>query len=120
MKQKRKYFTARKGAKVYMPNPIRVSVRSITTLRQQDLFPGDGDCAEMKDKRIVIVDDEISTGESLHTLEEPVKTVGGIVVTGEAAVLAGGSALSRGRSSVWPLCRCSTPTGPSRSRKRYP
>ena len=102
-----------------MPNPIRVSVRSITTLRQQDLFPGGGDCAEMKDKRILIVDDEISTGESLHTLEEPVKTVGGIV-TGEAAVLAGGSALSRGRSSVWPLCRCSTPTGPSRSRKRYP
>ena len=101
-----------------MPAPIHVSVRSITTLRQQDLFLGGGDCAEMKDKRILIVDDEISTGESLHALE-PVKTVGGIV-TGKAAVLAGGNALSRGRSSVWHLCRCSTPTGPSRSTKRYP
>mgnify|MGYP002508331751 CR=1 FL=1 len=48
-----------------------VSVRSITTLRQQDLFLGADDCALIKGKRILIVDDVISTGESLHALEEP-------------------------------------------------
>ena len=89
-----KYFIARKGSKVYMPDPIHVSVRSITTLRQQDLFLGADDCARIKGRRILIVDDVISTGESLHALEELVKTAGG-TVTGRAAVLAEGDALSR-------------------------
>lgn len=89
-----KYFIARKGSKVYMPDPIHVSVRSITTLRQQDLFLGSDDCSLIKGKRILIVDDVISTGESLHALEELVKTAGGIV-TGRAAILAEGDALKR-------------------------
>ncbi len=89
-----KYFLARKGPKVYMPDPIHVSVRSITTLRQQDLFLGADDCALIKGKRILIVDDVISTGESLHALEELVKTAGG-TVTGRAAVLAEGDSLTR-------------------------
>ena len=90
----KKYFVARKGSKVYMPDPIHVSVRSITTLRQQDLFLGADDCALIKGRRILIVDDVISTGESLHALEELVKTAGGIV-TGRAAVLAEGDSLVR-------------------------
>ena len=89
-----KYFIARKGSKVYMPDPIHVSVRSITTLRTQDLFLGADDCALIKDKRILLVDDVISTGESLHALEELVKTAGGIV-SGRAAILAEGDALAR-------------------------
>ena len=47
----KKYFIARKGSKVYMPDPIHVSVRSITTLRTQDLFLGADDCALIKGKR---------------------------------------------------------------------
>lgn len=88
------YFLARKGSKVYMRDPVHVSVRSITTLRQQDLFLGADDCALIKGKRILIVDDVISTGESLHALEELVKTAGG-TVTGRAAVLAEGDSLTR-------------------------
>ena len=90
----KKYFIARKGSKVYMPDPIHVTVRSITTQRQQDLYLGSDDCALIKGKRILIVDDVISTGESLHALEELVKTAGGIV-TGRAAILAEGDALVR-------------------------
>ena len=90
----KKYFIARKGSKVYMPDPIHVSVRSITTLRTQDLFLGSDDCAMMKGKRILIVDDVISTGESLHALEELVRVAGG-TVTGRAAILAEGDALRR-------------------------
>lgn len=90
----KKYFIARKGSKVYMPDPIHVSVRSITTQRQQELYLGSDDCALIKGKRILIVDDVISTGESLHALEELVKAAGGIV-TGRAAILAEGDALSR-------------------------
>lgn len=88
------YFLARKGSKVYMRDPLHVSVRSITTLRQQDLFLGADDCEKMKGKRILIVDDVISTGESLHALEKLVKAAGGIV-TGKAAILAEGDALGR-------------------------
>ena len=90
----KKYFIARKGSKVYMPDPIHVSVRSITTLRTQDLFLGSDDCAMMEGKRILIVDDVISTGESLHALEELVRVAGG-TVTGRAAILAEGDALKR-------------------------
>ncbi|MBR2131024.1 MAG: adenine phosphoribosyltransferase [Oscillospiraceae bacterium] len=90
----KKYFIARKGSKVYMPDPIHVSVRSITTQRQQELFLGRDDCELIKGKRILIVDDVISTGESLQALEELVKTAGGIV-SGRAAILAEGDALKR-------------------------
>ncbi len=90
----KKYFIARKGSKVYMPDPIHVSVRSITTLRQQDLFLGRDDCELIKGKRILIIDDVISTGESLHALEQLVEEAGGIV-TGRAAILAEGDALNR-------------------------
>lgn len=90
----KKYFIARKGSKVYMPDPVHVTVRSITTLHQQELFLGADDCALMKGKRILIVDDVISTGESLHALEELVRVAGGIV-TGRAAILAEGDALKR-------------------------
>ena len=90
----KKYFIARKGSKVYMPDPIHVSVRSITTLRTQDLFLGSDDCALIRGKRILIVDDVISTGESLHALEQLVREAGG-TVTGRAAILAEGDALER-------------------------
>lgn len=90
----RTHFIARKGSKVYMRDPIHVSVRSITTLRQQDLFLGADDCEKMKGKRILIVDDVISTGESLRALEKLVEAAGGIV-SGKAAVLAEGNALDR-------------------------
>ena len=89
------HFIARKGSKVYMQDPIHVSVRSITTLRQQDLFLGRADCELIKGKRILIVDDVISTGESLHALEKLVEAAGGTVV-GKAAVLAEGEAAARG------------------------
>ena len=90
----KKYFIARKGSKVYMPDPIHVSVRSITTLRQQDLFLGADDCALIRDKRILIVDDVISTGESLAAIEELLHSMGGQVV-GRACVLAEGDAKDR-------------------------
>ena len=90
----KKYFIARKGSKVYMPDPIHVSVRSITTLRTQDLFLGSDDCAMMKGKRILIVDDVISTGGSLHALETLAARSTGTVV-GCCAALAEGDAAKR-------------------------
>ena len=89
-----KYFIARKGMKVYLTDPLKVTVRSITTLHQQELYLGGADAALMKGKRILIVDDVISTGESLRALEELVHQAGGIVA-GRAAVLAEGDAANR-------------------------
>ena len=88
------YFLARKGSKVYMRDPVHVSVRSITTLRQQDLFLGADDCERMKGKRILIVDDVISTGGSLAAVESLVDQAGGQVV-GRMAILAEGDAAKR-------------------------
>ena len=88
------YFVARKGMKVYLTNPVHVKVRSITTQHDQDLYLSGADAAKMKGKKILIVDDVISTGESLHALEELVKQAGG-EVAGRMAVLAEGDAQKR-------------------------
>lgn len=88
------YIIARKGEKVYMPSSISVNVRSITTQRVQTLYLGADDAEKMNGKRVLIIDDVISTGESLKALEALVSKAGGKTV-GRAAVLAEGDAADR-------------------------
>ena len=88
------YVIARKKSKVYMSDVIEVSVNSITTHGEQKLYLGSEDADKLKGKRVLIVDDVISTGESLLALEKLVNEVGGNVV-GKAAVLAEGDAAQR-------------------------
>ena len=90
----KRYVLARKGAKLYMRNLIKVEVRSITTDHVQTLFLDGSDAEYMKGKRVLVVDDVISTGESLHALEELVKQAGGEIV-GRMAILAEGDATER-------------------------
>ena len=90
----RQYVVARKGIKAYMTNPIKVEVKSITTDHIQTLYLSEEDSAMLKGKRILIVDDVISTGESLSALEDLVHEIGGNVV-GKATVLAEGDAKDR-------------------------
>ena len=89
-----KYILARKGPKLYMRDIFSVSVNSITTAKEQKLYLDGADAALMKGKKILIVDDVISTGESLHALEELVKTAGGNIV-GRMTILAEGDAQER-------------------------
>ena len=90
----REYFVARKGLKVYMPHPLHVTVRSITTQHDQDLYLSGEEADKIRGKRVLIVDDVISTGESLRAMEELVNEAGGIIV-GKMAVLAEGDANDR-------------------------
>ena len=90
----RNYVVARKGIKAYMEEPIHVEVKSITTDHVQKLYLSKADCESLRDKRILIVDDVISTGESLAAIEELLHSVGGQVV-GKACVLAEGDAKDR-------------------------
>ncbi len=90
----RNYVVARKSIKLYMDDPISVVVKSITTENTQTLYLSKDKCDLMKGKRVLIVDDVISTGESLLALEELVHKAGGNIV-GEAAVLAEGDASKR-------------------------
>lgn len=90
----REYFVARKGLKVYMPHPLHVTVRSITTQHDQDLYLSGEEADKIRGKRVLIVDDVISTGESLHAMEELVEKAGG-TVAGRMAVLAEGDAQNR-------------------------
>ena len=89
-----KYFVARKGAKAYMSDVFEVSVRSITTMHVQKLVLDKADAEMIKGKRILILDDVISTGESLRATEELVNQAGGIIA-GKMAVLAEGEAYDR-------------------------
>jgi len=88
------YVVARKSVKLYMQDVVSVKVKSITTANEQTLHL-DGEKAELlKGKRVLIVDDVISTGESLKALEALVQQAGG-EIAGEAAVLAEGDAANR-------------------------
>ena len=89
-----KYFLARMGAKAYMTGVFEVEVRSITTMHIQKLVIDTADAEMIKGKKVLIVDDVISTGESLHAMEELVKRAGGIIA-GKMAVLAEGDAKDR-------------------------
>ena len=89
-----KYMVARKATKLYMTEVFGVEVRSITTDRVQHLYIDGDDAALMKGKRILVVDDVISTGESLRAVEELVAAAGGIVC-GRMAILAEGDAQAR-------------------------
>ena len=89
-----RYFVARKGAKAYMSDVFEVSVKSITTAQVQKLVLDVEDARLIQGKRILILDDVISTGESLRATEELVQAAGGIVA-GRMAVLAEGEAYDR-------------------------
>lgn len=88
------YIVARKGVKVYMGNPVEVSVTSITTQKEQKLHLGEDEVNMIKSKKVLIVDDVISTGESLSAVRELVKRAGGIEAAA-CAVLAEGDAAER-------------------------
>ena len=89
-----KYFIARKGPKAYMPDPIHVEDKSITTAGVQKLYLGRDDADMIRGKRILLMDDVISTGGSIHAMEELVKLAGGSVA-GRVSVLAEGDAAAR-------------------------
>ena len=88
------YVVARKGPKVYMKNLLKVTVKSITTDHEQILCIGEREKKMMEGRRVLIVDDVISTGESLEAIEELVKAADGNIV-GKMAVLAEGDAIDR-------------------------
>lgn len=88
------YFLVRKNKKLYMDGVFEVSVRSITTAKEQKLYMDGADARKMKGKRILILDDVISTGESLRAVEELVEMAGGNIV-GRMAILAEGDACKR-------------------------
>ena len=90
----RRYIVARKSVKAYMRNPIHVEVKSITTDHVQKLYLAEDDYKGLNGKRVLIVDDVISTGESLAAMEDLVKQFGGNIV-GRACVLAEGDAADR-------------------------
>ena len=88
------YVIARKGVKVYMRNPLEVEVTSITTQKKQHLYLGETEVNMIKGKRVLIIDDVISTGESLSAVRELVNRAGGIEAAA-CAFLAEGDAADR-------------------------
>jgi len=88
------YIVARKVVKLYMKEVFSVELRSITTQDKQTLFIDTAEAELMRGKKVLIVDDVISTGESLRAVEKLVKEAGGSVV-GKMAVLAEGDAKYR-------------------------
>ena len=91
---KNRYVLARKSVKLYMKDVVKCETQSITTAQSQTLYIDGEDAAYLKGKRVLIVDDVISTGGSLLSLENLVKQSGGEIV-GKMAILAEGDATSR-------------------------
>lgn len=89
-----RFVVARKSVKSYMKDPISVSVRSITTFTEQKLYLDGNDIPYLNDRKVCLLDDVVSTGESLKALEELVSKAGGTVIA-QAAILAEGEAADR-------------------------
>lgn len=90
----KRYIPARKTSKLYMEEPVTVEVKSITTEKVQTLYLDQKECVYVKDKRVLLVDDVISGGDSIYALEVLTQKAGGTVV-GRATVLAEGDASKR-------------------------
>ncbi|MPM31374.1 hypothetical protein SDC9_77929 [bioreactor metagenome] len=90
----KKYIVARKSVKPYMDSPIIDEVVSITTQKKQLLVLDEQDALSIKGKRVAIIDDVISTGESIKAIERLVESAGGIIAA-KAAILAEGDAANR-------------------------
>jgi len=90
----KEYLVLRKGSKLYMTNVIETEVDSITTDHLQTLCLGESDADKLKGRKVLVVDDVISTGESLKSMERLVDQVGGNIV-GRMAVLAEGDSAAR-------------------------
>lgn len=88
------YFLVRKAPKLYMDGVFEAVDRSITTAGEQKLYMDGADAKKIRSKRILILDDVISTGGSLAAVENLVDQAGGIVV-GRMAILAEGDAAKR-------------------------
>ena len=88
------YFICRKGAKLYMQSPVSVNVRSITTDKEQTLFMDSLEGEQLRGKRVIILDDVISTGESLLAVKKLVEEFDANIVA-QAAILAEGDAADR-------------------------
>ena len=88
------YIVARKAPKVYMENIITTDVNSITTANMQSLCLGENDVEDIRGKRVLVVDDVISTGGSLASIEYLVEKAGGTIV-GKMAALVEGDAADR-------------------------
>ena len=94
MSGKNRYILARKSVKLYMRDVVKCDTQSITTAQAQTLYIDGSDAEFMKGKRVLIVDDVISTGGSLLSLENLVSQAGGTIV-GKMAILAEGDAIDR-------------------------
>ena len=91
---KNRYVLARKSVKLYMKDVVKCETQSITTAARQTLYLDGDDAAFLKGKKVLIVDDVISTGGSLLSMENLVQQAGGEVV-GKMAILAEGDATTR-------------------------
>lgn len=90
----KRYFVARKSVKPYMADPFITDVHSITTQKKQILCLDKAEAELIRDRRIVLIDDVISSGESIEAMASLVRAAGGRIV-GKAAILAEGRAAER-------------------------
>ena len=112
-----KYFLARKAPKLYMSGVFDVKVNSITTAKEQHLYLDKADAELMRGKRILIVDDVISTGESLAAVEKLVEEAASSQAVWPSSPRA--TPRTATTSSTLRSCRCSTQTARSRNKKNY-
>ena len=88
------YFVIRKAPKLYMNGVFETEVQSITTAAKQKMYMDGADAKKMNGKRILLLDDVISTGESVAAAEKLINEAGGNIVA-RMAILAEGAAADR-------------------------
>lgn len=80
------YVVARKDVKSYMEDPLVVEVESITTGGTQSLVLNSEDVEQIRGSRVALIDDVVSTGNTMRSMEELLDDAGAEIVT-KAAIL---------------------------------
>ncbi|MFW6269467.1 MAG: phosphoribosyltransferase family protein [Bacillota bacterium] len=88
------YVVCRKQVKGYMKDPVELEVESITTPGKQKLVLGGSDVERIKGKKVVLIDDVVSTGGTFDSMDSLMEKVGAEVI-GRAAVLKEGDSYEK-------------------------
>lgn len=105
----RPYVVCRKEIRPFMLSPLVVRYKPITAKVEQELYMDGRDAMKVRGRRVGIVDDIVSTGETLQAMEALVKMAGGEVTTRAALLVEGEDRPDVHHMGILPIFKAQAP-----------
>jgi len=105
----RPYVVCRKEIRPFMLSPLVVRYKPITAKTEQELYMDGRDAMKVRGKRVGIIDDIVSTGETLDAMAELVRQAGGSVAARAALLVEGDERADVHHLGVLPIFKSKSP-----------